>query len=76
MSGGTTRAQRNRLAPNLPPDTKAIRYAYGHLLGNEYRDLVDYCFLANRDERTRPPVQSCSDRWPLTMPPIPCIIDI
>jgi hypothetical protein len=23
----------NRLPPNLPSDTKAIRYAYGHLLG-------------------------------------------
>jgi hypothetical protein len=86
---GTAGAQRNRLPPNLPPDTRAITYPYGHLPGNvykdgriefrleqvvendapyqvgeKYRDLVDYWFLAlaNRDDPTHPPVQSCSEQ--------------
>jgi hypothetical protein len=84
---GTAGAKRYRLPDQLPPDTKAITYAYGYLLGDvhkdgsiefrfeqvvaddvprdvsdKYGDLVDYCFLANRDETAHPPVASCSEQ--------------
>jgi hypothetical protein len=85
---GTAGAVRYRLPDNLPPQTLAITYAYGYLIGTVHSDgaiefkfhqvierdvppetktkygneLVDFCFLANRDDTAHAPVRSCNEQ--------------
>jgi hypothetical protein len=33
-----------------------------HLLTDKHKELVDYCFLANRDDTMHPPVDSCNEQ--------------
>jgi hypothetical protein len=85
---GTAGAVRYRLPDNLPPNTRAVTYTYGYLLGtvtpdgaiafefhaitkqdvpiktkNAYgKSLLDFCFLANRDDAPHPPEESCNEQ--------------